>query len=67
MAEYVRKLTERDPYDVMARSISNYFYRFLLRHGKLGLVGIKLYDLREFRPVFAESGPDLSDTLDEVE
>ena len=67
LGKYEALVAMSDPYDVMAKNISNYFYRFLARKRKLGLMKIKLYDLKKFQPALTEVGNDLSDILDGAE
>lgn len=67
MFNLLEKIVSKDPNDVMARHISNYFRSFLKKINKLKLININYYDLKKYKTMFFEEGTkvDVGKLLDE--
>lgn len=65
LANYLKALIDKDPNDVMAKSVSNQFYRFLSKHKKLGILRWDFYDLQKYRGVLYQNEEDVESMLDD--
>ena len=67
MAEYLKRITDKDPNDIMAKHIGNVFVRFLRKINKTNLITFSLQDLSKLKALFSDYNIDFDEMLDDVE
>lgn len=63
MFQYLEKLIEKDKNDIMAKNMSNYFYKFLKSRNKAELIKIDFYDLGKYMYLFRDIDIDKENLL----
>lgn len=67
MGEYLKRVTDKDENDIMAKHINNVFIRFLKKTNKLNLIKLNFQDVSKLKALFTEYSTDFSDLLDDIE
>lgn len=67
MSEYLKRITDKDPNDIMAKHISNVFIRFLKKINKTSFISVDLQDLSKLKALFSDYNIDLDELIDDVE
>ena len=67
MSEYLKRLTDKDPNDIMARHIHNVLVKFLKKKNKLFLVKTDLHDLSKLKMLFTDYNIDIDELIDEIQ
>lgn len=67
MSDYLKRITDKDPNDIMAKHISNMFVRFLKKIDKANLVISHLQDLSKLKALFTDYNIDLDELIDDLE
>lgn len=62
---YLKKIIDKDPEDVMAKHMSNHFYKFLQRTNNLNVINISFRDLSNFKSFFQDYNTSISELLEE--
>lgn len=67
MGDYLKRITDKDPDDIMARHITNKFVSHLRRIKKANLYKLELHDLSKLKSLFFEPRVDLDEVIDDLE
>lgn len=67
MNDYLKRITDKDPNDIMAKHISNVFIRFLKKIDKTSLIRIDIQDLSRLKALFIDYNIDLDELIDDLE
>ena len=67
MSEYLKRITDKDPNDIMAKHISNLFIKFLKKIDKANLIKIDLQDLSRLKALFTDYNINLDELIDDIE
>lgn len=67
MNDYLKRLTDKDPNDIMAKHIGNIFIRFLKRINKANLIVNDFEDLAKIKALFTDHNIDIDDLMDDLE
>jgi len=65
MFEHLKRLIDKDPEDIMAKQISNYFFDYLRSIKKTSIIKLNYYDLNLLKSMLADSNLDFDDLTDE--
>lgn len=64
---YLRKIIDKDPEDVMAKHMSNHFYKFIKRTNKLNVINISFRDLSSFKSFFQDYNTSIDELLEDID
>lgn len=67
MSEYLKRITDKDPNDIMAKHISNVFVRFLKKMDKTNLIKVDFQDLSKLKALFVDYNINLDELIDDLE
>ncbi|MBS1928221.1 MAG: SIR2 family protein [Bacteroidetes bacterium] len=67
MGEYLKRITDKDENDIMAKHINNVFIRFLKKTNKLNLIKLNFQDLSKLKALFTEYNVSFDELLDDIE
>lgn len=67
MAEYLNRITDKDPNDIMAKHISNVFIGFLKKIKKTQYIKVDFYDLSKLKALFTDYNINIDELFDDVE
>lgn len=67
MGDYLKRITDKDPNDIMAKHISNIFIKFLRKINKTNLIKVDMYDLSKLKALFIDYNINLDELIDDIE
>lgn len=67
MNDYLKRITDKDQNDIMAKHISNVFIRFLKKIDKTNLIRIDFHDLSKLKVLFTDYNINLDELMDDLE
>ena len=67
MSDYLKRITDKDPNDIMAKHISNLFVKFLKAINKTNLIKVGLHDLSKLKALFTDYNINLDELIDDFE
>lgn len=67
MGEYLKRITDKDENDIMAKHINNVFIRFLKKTNRLNLIKLNFQDLSKLKALFQEYNVNFDELLDDIE
>lgn len=63
MDNYLKRILEKDPNDIMARQVNNRFVAFLMKIKKLNMINLKMQDISRIKEIFSEYNIDIDDMI----
>lgn len=61
---FLKRITDKDPDDVMAKHMTSHFYKFLNRINKPGVINIHLSNLQQFKAIFQDYNFNIEQLLE---
>lgn len=66
MADYLKRITDKDPNDIMAKHINNVFIRFLKKINRLNMIKLEFQDLSMLKALFSDYNIDIDELMNDI-